>query len=56
MARLYLQEFNTPVDPIPTELLDGLALYEYDLRRQVERISSNMKTLTFQAWTRTLRI
>jgi hypothetical protein len=37
MARGYLQEFNNSA-PIPTELLEGLAVYENDLRKQVERI------------------
>jgi len=40
MARGYLQEFNNKTEvPVPTELLDGLAVYELDLRKQVERIS-----------------
>jgi len=39
MARGYLQEFNNKTEvPVPIELLDGLAVYELDLRKQVERI------------------
>ena len=41
MARGFLERFSSPGldDNIPHELVDGLALYENDLRKQVESIS-----------------
>lgn len=38
MARGFLQRFSSPGvdDNVPPELVDGLALYENDLRKQVE--------------------
>jgi hypothetical protein len=41
MARDYLQAVNEPgTIQVPTELLEGIAVYESDLRTQVERTPS----------------
>jgi len=41
LARGFLQRFSSPGldDTVPPELVDGLALYENDLRKQVEGTS-----------------
>ena len=47
-ARSYLQKFSSPSstsetsgnDGVPTELIDGLSLYENQLRKRVESIFS----------------
>jgi len=40
MARGFLSKFSSPGmdDTVPAELIDGLGLYEADLRKQVDSI------------------